>query len=238
MISSEQEGRPERAPGGGPAENTRTDGSGDLHESSTGGQAVRRRLSPPARRAQLIDAAAGLFTRYGGRFTSSQLAAEAGVSEGTVFRYFPDMSSLMKAARRQAVGLDELLPELRAAHDLPDLRDRLREAGNALIQRIVETARLIEASGVAKGHAPHAEIDEVFDALTPLFDGFEVATISKRQQTAMFLGLLVSGTLFSASFSPAGVPPGSDPVLQVDQIVDVFLDGMTSVAERSPRDTE
>lgn len=140
----------------------------------------------------------------------------------------------MKAARRQAVGLDELLPELRAARELPDLRDRLREAGNALIQRIVETARLIEASGVAKGHAPHEEIDEVFDALTPLFDGFEVATISKRQQTAMFLGLLVSGTLFSTSFSPTGVPVGSDPVLQVDQIVDVFLNGMMSVTGSPP----
>lgn len=179
-----------------------------------------------------MDVAAGLFTQYGGRFTSSQLASAAGVSEGTVFRYFPDMSSLMKAARRQAIGLDELLPELRAARQLPDLRDRLREAGNALIQRIVETARLIEAAGVARGHAPHQEIDEVFDALMPLFEGFEVPSISKRQQTAMFLGLLVSGTLFSATFAPSGAPPVSDPVIEVDQIVDVFLDGMGSVTVR------
>lgn len=187
--------------------------------------AVRRRLSPRARRAQLVNTAADLFTEFGGRFTSSQLAAAAGVSEGTVFRYFPDMSSMMKAARRQAVGLDELLPELRAAAAEETLRDRLRAAGNALIQRIVETARLIEASGVARGHAPHEEIEEVFDALTPLFDGFGVSTMSERQQAAMFLGLLVSGTLFSVS----GVINGTDRALEVDQIVDVFLDGMTSV---------
>lgn len=172
-----------------------------------------------------MDAAAGLFTQYGGRFTSSQLAAAAGVSEGTVFRYFPDMSSLMRAARRQAVGLDELLPELRQAAEHEELRDRLRAAGDALIQRIVETARLIEAAGVARGHAPQEEIDEVFEALTPIFEGFEVPTMSRRQQVATFLGLLVSGTLFSAS----GVLTGSDPSLEVDQIVDLYLDGMLSV---------
>lgn len=191
----------------------------------------------------MVDVAAELFTSHGSGFTSSQLASAAGVSEGTVFRYFPDMSSLMRAARRQAIGLDRLLPELRLAGEHKDLRSRLLAAANALTERIVETARLVEASGETTGRPPHREIEEVLDALTPLFVGADGGWFTARQQAAMFLGLLVSGTIFSSvpplstNESPCPEQPagdcGSGSSVEVQQIVDLFLNGLLSM-DRTP----
>lgn len=187
----------------------------------------------------MVDVAAELFTSHGSSFTSSQLANAAGVSEGTVFRYFPDMSSLMRAARRQAIGLDRLLPELRLAAQQNDLRERLLVAATALTERIVETARLVEASGETRSRPPHREIEEVLDALAPLFIGSHASWFTERQQAAMFLGLLVSGTIFSSAPRVTRSEGEtrertvhecrSSASVEVQQIVDLFLNGLLSM---------
>ena len=191
---------------------------------------TRRRLAPEARCAQLLDVAAELFSEFGTKFTSSQLATAAGVSEGTVFRYFPDMESLMSAARRQAVGLANLVPQLRAAADLDDLGDRLRAAGAAIASRIVGTSRLVEVSGQTPDRPQKAEIRELLDVLTPLFDTNGAGQLEKRQQAAMFLGLLVSGTIFSVTHNPTGGDAAAG-LVDVDHIVTIFLHGVLSLGE-------
>jgi TetR/AcrR family hemagglutinin/protease transcriptional regulator len=58
----------------------------------------RRRLSPQARRAQLLDCALGAFAEYGlGRANHARVAAAAGVSVPTVFHYFPSRKALVDA---------------------------------------------------------------------------------------------------------------------------------------------
>lgn len=56
------------------------------------------RMGGEARRAQILEAAARVFARHGFRgATSRAIAQEAGVAEGTLFRYFPTKHHLLLA---------------------------------------------------------------------------------------------------------------------------------------------
>ena len=72
------------------------------------------RLRPDERRAALLDAAKQLFIERGPDFTPADLAGAAGVSEGTIFRYFPDKAALLSAVKDAALDLEAL-----AARSLP-----------------------------------------------------------------------------------------------------------------------
>ena len=54
-----------------------------------------RRRRPAERPAQILDAAERVFNRRGyDRATTREIAAEAGVSEGTLYNYFPSTPRL------------------------------------------------------------------------------------------------------------------------------------------------
>ncbi|HXF68953.1 MAG TPA: helix-turn-helix domain-containing protein [Thermoflexus sp.] len=56
------------------------------------------RMAADARRAQILEAAARVFARYGFRgSTTRAIAQAAGVAEGTLFRYFPTKRHLLLA---------------------------------------------------------------------------------------------------------------------------------------------
>jgi len=61
-------------------------------------RALRRRLSPDARRAELMACALKVFARRGlGEARHAEIAAEAGVSVATVFFYYPTREALVDA---------------------------------------------------------------------------------------------------------------------------------------------
>jgi TetR/AcrR family hemagglutinin/protease transcriptional regulator len=63
---------------------------------------ARRRLSPAARRAQLLDCALAVFAERGlGRAGHAPVAEAAGVSVPTVFHYFPTREALVDAVLDQ-----------------------------------------------------------------------------------------------------------------------------------------
>lgn len=63
-------------------------------------------LAPDARRAQIVAAATPLVREHGTSVTTKQIAAAAGIAEGTVFRAFADKEKLL-----HAVVEDVLRPE-------------------------------------------------------------------------------------------------------------------------------
>ncbi len=77
-------------------------------------------LSPDERRAAILDAVIPLLVERGAAVTTSEMAAAAGIAEGTIFRVFPDKSTLLHAAiaetmdpepvRAAVASLDPSLP--------------------------------------------------------------------------------------------------------------------------------
>jgi AcrR family transcriptional regulator len=181
------------------------------------------RLDPDARRASILDAATELFAERGPGFTTADLARAAQVSEGTIFRYFPDKASLLDATRDAALGLDALLPQLEAARDLPTLAQRLVAAGHAMSPRIERTARVLE-NMEAHEHPGADAIGGLLAALAPLFGDDLVPGVDAEQLAGVFLGTMLANTVLCRK---AGV--GS---IDIDRLVDLVLHGIDLRSER------
>jgi AcrR family transcriptional regulator len=175
------------------------------------------RLRPDERRAALLGAATELFVDRGVEFTTADLAAAAGVSEGTIFRYFPDKAALLAAARDAALDMASLDPQLTAAAQLPTLPQRLLAAARALQPRIEQMARVVE-------HMDHHHDtdDEVLrhllERLAPLFRDGGDAAATPEQLATLFLGTLLTNTVLAGK--------GGTAPLDVDHITDLFLHGV------------
>jgi AcrR family transcriptional regulator len=74
-----------------------------------------------ARRRQILDAARACFVRNGFHATSIQdVIAEAGLSVGAVYRYFPSKTELIKAIAEQVVGeIETALSQTAADESMP-----------------------------------------------------------------------------------------------------------------------
>jgi AcrR family transcriptional regulator len=74
---------------------------------------LRRRLSPEARKLEIIEAAERLLQAHGAAVRVEDVVREAGVAKGTFFLYFPSWDDLLETIR------DRLVAEFDAAYPLP-----------------------------------------------------------------------------------------------------------------------
>lgn len=64
---------------------------------------ARRRLSPEARRQEIVEAAERLLQAHGARVRVEDVVREAGVAKGTFFLYFPTWDDLLETVRARLV---------------------------------------------------------------------------------------------------------------------------------------
>jgi AcrR family transcriptional regulator len=65
---------------------------------------LRRRLSPEARKREIVEAAERLLQAHGSRVRVEDVVREAGVAKGTFFLYFPTWDDLLETVRRRLVS--------------------------------------------------------------------------------------------------------------------------------------
>lgn len=194
----------------------------DTHQSPPRERA--RRLAPEQRRAALLDAATELFIAHGPSFTTADLAAAAGVSEGTIFRYFIDKPTLVAECRHRAMGLDELVPEIRAAAQLPTFHEQVLAASRVMNDRILQMVHVVSAEGNQHDHDDAADIaEQLVAALSPIFEQSADLLGDGQEEPAqlanLLLGMLMSNTFLCEKTSTPPVP--------VERLVDLFLHGAT-----------
>lgn len=74
---------------------------------------LRRRLSPEARKLEIVEAAERLLQAHGARVRVEDVVREAGVAKGTFFLYFPSWDDLLETVRQRLVA------DFDAAYPLP-----------------------------------------------------------------------------------------------------------------------
>lgn len=71
---------------------------GQQRRPGKGAETVRKRLSPAARRSEIVQAAIDLFAETGFDGSTREVARRAGITQPLLYRYFPDKQSLIEAA--------------------------------------------------------------------------------------------------------------------------------------------
>ncbi|MEE2037791.1 TetR/AcrR family transcriptional regulator [Nocardiopsis sp. CT-R113] len=120
-------------------------------------------MAPHERRDDLIRAALRVFARRPpDQVTPEEVAEEADVSRALVYRYFPSMAELRRAALEQAMA--ELIPMLLPPSDLPPL-EQVRAGLRAFIgfadSYAPSYAALLRTGSVIATEETEAEIDRV-----------------------------------------------------------------------------
>ena len=111
--------------------------------------ALRERgIEPPGgagadTRERLLDAAARVLARRTGEATIDDIAAEAGVTKGAFYHYFPERAALLREVVPRISPVDELLVAVRATADLSD-RDALAAIMRAYRDAMVRRAWLVQ----------------------------------------------------------------------------------------------
>ena len=109
-------------------------------------ESKRRRvpaLAPEERRAALIAATIPLLHEHGVDVSTRQIAAAAGVAEGTIFGVFETKTSLVVCSVIKALDPQPTLDALAAIDRSAPLRERLSEAADLLHSRFTSNAQLM-----------------------------------------------------------------------------------------------
>ncbi len=196
---------------------------------------VRRRapaMNSEDRRAAIVRATLPLLAEHGMNVTTSQIAAAAGIAEGTVFRAFADKRELIAACVQEVMQQDRGIAMIRAVpHDLA-LAERLDRVGRSMAERMREIGALMH-SLMATGYKPkripggkvgdrEKWISESIDALVDLI-GPDAARLGlpARRAAQMFLFMV-----FSTQFAGRIGRPQDVDDLEIDDVIDVFLHGV------------
>jgi AcrR family transcriptional regulator len=193
-------------------------------------------MSQEERRAAIVRSTLPLLIEHGGGVSTSQIAAAAGIAEGTVFRAFKDKQDLLIACMRAGMNSDEEVTTIeRIGHDGP-LHQRLTDGVRAVsgyLDRIWTVGQALRAGGIGpeamqkhmhggdepRKPGPPPELARVSHALSGLLDpATDNLRVAPERAVQMLLGLVLTNRMQGEGFGQAMTDPA--------EIVDLFLHGV------------
>src|SRR4051812_40844307 len=121
-----------------------------------------RPLPPEDRRAAIIDAVIPLLIAHGGDVTTRQIAEEAGIAEGTIFRAFGDKETLIQAAIDKFLDPEPLRQGLRAIDPQLPLEQKLNDIIFQLRSRFTGIFGIMSARGPGAHRPPSPDTRRVY----------------------------------------------------------------------------
>ncbi|MEO7447360.1 MAG: helix-turn-helix domain-containing protein, partial [Humibacillus sp.] len=198
------------------------------------------RMSRDDRRDALMAVFVGLARREGRPPTTSEIAQEAGVAEGTIFRVFATKEALEREAVQAAFCPAPVRRRIAAIDPTAALRERLVDVTRILQARLVDVFGLMGALGLtqppnrgphqacydAGRHVPGLADDEVHGtAHEPLFESMQALLVDAEDDLVVDGAELVHRLrLLTFSGSHPGIADGR--VLTPEEIVDTVLYGV------------
>jgi AcrR family transcriptional regulator len=181
-------------------------------------------LPPEERRAAIIAATLPLLLAHGSAVTTRQIAEAAGIAEGTIFRVFPDLDTLIQATVDAAYDPAQVAKELTAIDPAMSFEHRLEEAVRILQKRLKSIWQLMSISGVPRPHGLHHAHSADRPDIAALVQLLEPYCGQLRQTPAaaahLLRGFTLAGTHPALTAAAAPMTPA--------EIVSVLLDGIRS----------
>jgi TetR/AcrR family fatty acid metabolism transcriptional regulator len=196
--------------------------------------AAKRRLSRQQREAQILDAATRVFASKGFRAaTTKEIAAEAGVSEGTIYNYFDSKYDLL-IAMSQRLALESLqqLDHLPPQQDVRAYVSALVRDRFELLEKNLDLIRALMPEVLVDDQLRQAYVEQV---LSPALS-YLGAIIENRTKAGVFrevdtevVGRAMIGAVMSFGYLWLQRPSELDQRSQeelVSEVVGLFLDGL------------
>jgi len=203
-------------------------------------------MNPEDRRDALVDVYVHLAHREGRKPTTSEIAHEAGVAEGTIFRAFATKEALEKEAVQAAFCPAPVRRRISAIDPEAPLRERLVDFTRIMQLRFTEVFGLMAAIGLSEPpnrgpHAAcydagrhlrgHADEEEHEPAHQPLLETIHQMLLTDEDDLVVPGPDLVHRIrLLTFSGSHPGIADGQ--VLTPEQIVDTVLYGLLRRPDR------
>jgi len=171
-------------------------------------------LPPSERRQIIVQAAIPLLARHGRQVTTAQIAAAAGVAEGTIYRVFPDKLSILDACLEHVLDTTHLEGDLHAASARPTIERRLEAIVGALHRHLSRVLPVALALGVVTARTA---VDEERDGVTAANHAVMLTALVARHLRAeagsfrsspVTVARLLVGLVFGSAFQEAhsGLP--------------------------------
>lgn len=209
-----------------------------------GGGETQSRDRIEERRRRILDAAAVVFARRGYHLARTrEIAAEAGVAEGTIYNYFANKRDLLLAIIQQVTveSVPDILTQIDAYQDARSwfkaaLRDRLamlsrnRDLIIAVLPEMI-TDRELQQEYLHQVIIP--SIVKFMPLAQMVFRDTEMRDFSSHVVLPAMIGASVTAFLFSEwGDLPLGERPS--PADLADDLVDFFLDGLLRRVDVTP----
>lgn len=187
-----------------------------------------RPLSPDERRTAILDAVIPLLMDKGAAVTTAEMAAAAGIAEGTIFGVFPDKAALLHEAVKTTMDPAPVEEALAAIDPLAPIDDQLIAATRVLTTQFEQaTALLGMLRSIPHDAKPHADshriasdsMAAVMAALTGLMERHrEILSVDPEQAAVILRGLVFTNSHRMLS---------SSDKIPSERLVAVLLNGIT-----------
>jgi len=203
--------------------------------AASGGRSGRApAMSADERRAAILAVAVPLLVEHEGNVTTSEIAAAAGIAEGTLFRAFRDKQALFVACLNATLESETEVARIEAVDRALPLADRLIAGVRAVSDyqnRVWSVLVALRSAGIdprgaepRQEHAPKAML-RISAAIAGLFDP-DTMRVAPDLAARLLLGFVFSNRLQAEGLGDSGA--------DLDELVDLFLHGILQRGNDTP----
>lgn len=184
-------------------------------------------MSVDERRATIVAVAVPMLIEHGGNVKTSDIAAAAGIAEGTLFRAFQDKAALFRACLRATLESDDEVAQIERIDPALPLDQRLTLAVRAVSDyqtRMWSVLVALRSAGVDPRDKDHEYDDGPPNAMIRISTAIASLFEPDRLRVAPDLAArLLLGSVFSNRLQREGL---GDSGAELDELVDLFLHGI------------
>jgi AcrR family transcriptional regulator len=190
-------------------------------------------MSVEQRRAAIVAVAVPMLVEHGGTVKTSEIAAAAGIAEGTLFRAFRDKRALFVACLQAALESETEVATIETIDRSLPLVDRLTQAVGAVSEyqtRLWSVLVALRNSGIDRQAIDHGDRHDgppqamirIANAIADLFDADQLR-VAPHLAARLLLGSVFSNRLQHDGLGDSGA--------DLPELVDLFLYGILGKAQ-------